>query len=341
MAEVTPAGRTFPELFFAQVRRGGQRRAAPRGLRGLAARVLGGIRGGGAAGGRRPPGAGPRPRGASRHPGRQPARVARVPPGRDGGGRRDLRNLRDLLARAEPICPRARGGRDLFVDNAEQLEKALTVLDETAVERIVVWDAKGLWGFADARVTLLRGLLKQGHAFLEADRGPARRDDCRDRGGRRRDDHLHLGDDRAAQGSDALAPQHPVGDRVRRPVPVARARRRRRVVSPVRARLRELHVGVLAGPAGDRRELRRERGHALPEPAGGLADLLRGPPEDLGEAGVDARPAHGRLDAVQARDSTGWPSRWGGAARVPSGRDASALDSGWRAGWPALRSWIP
>ena len=36
------------------------------------------------------------------------------------------------------------------------------------MERVVVWDAKGLWGFDDARVTFFDDFAKQGQAFLEA-----------------------------------------------------------------------------------------------------------------------------------------------------------------------------
>jgi long-chain acyl-CoA synthetase len=57
--------------------------------------------------------------------------------------------------------------RCLFVENEEQLEKALAAVGETAVERLVVWDAKGLWGFADERVTFFEDFVKQGQAFLE------------------------------------------------------------------------------------------------------------------------------------------------------------------------------
>ena len=39
--------------------------------------------------------------------------------------------------------------RLIFVDNEEQLEKILSLADQTRLERIVVWDAKGLWGFGD------------------------------------------------------------------------------------------------------------------------------------------------------------------------------------------------
>lgn len=52
--------------------------------------------------------------------------------------------------------------RLIFVENDEYLDKVLTVAGDTRVERIVVWDAKGLWGFTDDRVTFLDDFLKQG-----------------------------------------------------------------------------------------------------------------------------------------------------------------------------------
>jgi long-chain acyl-CoA synthetase len=66
------------------------------------------------------------------------------------------------------------GARYLFLDNEEQLEKVLTVVSETAVERIVGWDGKGLWGFTDERVTFFEDFVKQVQALLE--RSPERLD---------------------------------------------------------------------------------------------------------------------------------------------------------------------
>jgi long-chain acyl-CoA synthetase len=68
--------------------------------------------------------------------------------------------------------------RVLFVENEEQLDKALSVVGETRVERIVVWDAKGLWGFSDERVVFFDDFVKQGLSFLESHPGAveARRD---------------------------------------------------------------------------------------------------------------------------------------------------------------------
>jgi len=63
--------------------------------------------------------------------------------------------------------------RLLFLENEEQLEKVLPILDQTRVERVVVWEAKGLWGFDDARVVFFGDFLKQGEALLSAEPGKA------------------------------------------------------------------------------------------------------------------------------------------------------------------------
>lgn len=55
--------------------------------------------------------------------------------------------------------------RFLFVENEEQLEKVLPILAQTRVERVVVWDPKGLWGFRDPRVVFLEDFEKEGAAL--------------------------------------------------------------------------------------------------------------------------------------------------------------------------------
>ena len=54
--------------------------------------------------------------------------------------------------------------RVLFLENEEQLEKVLEILPRTRVERAVVWDPKGLWGFADPRVSFFDAFVKEGRA---------------------------------------------------------------------------------------------------------------------------------------------------------------------------------
>jgi long-chain acyl-CoA synthetase len=55
--------------------------------------------------------------------------------------------------------------RLVFVENEEQLDKVLAVVGDTRVERVVVWDAKGLWGFTDERVLFFDDFLEQGATF--------------------------------------------------------------------------------------------------------------------------------------------------------------------------------
>ncbi|MCC6209763.1 MAG: AMP-binding protein [Burkholderiales bacterium] len=52
-----------------------------------------------------------------------------------------------------------------FAENAEQLDKLLAIIGETKLERIVVWDAKGLWGFASERVGFFETFLEEGDAL--------------------------------------------------------------------------------------------------------------------------------------------------------------------------------
>jgi long-chain acyl-CoA synthetase len=59
--------------------------------------------------------------------------------------------------------------RVLFVENEEQLEKVLPILARTRVERVVVWDPKGLWGFSDPRVVFQEEFEKEGDALRAAE----------------------------------------------------------------------------------------------------------------------------------------------------------------------------
>jgi long-chain acyl-CoA synthetase len=61
--------------------------------------------------------------------------------------------------------------RVIFVENEEQLEKVLPILPQTQVERMVVWDAKGLWGFKDPRVVFHEDFEKEGDALRIAQPG--------------------------------------------------------------------------------------------------------------------------------------------------------------------------
>ena len=49
--------------------------------------------------------------------------------------------------------------RLLFVENEEQLHKVLDLLPRTKVERVVIWDAKGLWGFSHPQAVFFDAFL--------------------------------------------------------------------------------------------------------------------------------------------------------------------------------------
>jgi len=55
----------------------------------------------------------------------------------------------------------------LFVENEEQVDKVLEIIDELAVEKVVVWDQKGLWGFSHPRLMFYNEFLAVGRQHLE------------------------------------------------------------------------------------------------------------------------------------------------------------------------------
>ena len=169
METITPVASTLPELFFGQVRKRGNALALRHKVHGIwqrvswaeygdaVRRVAGGLLGMGVTPGERVAILGDnRPEWLYGHLGTMAA----------GGATCGIyatsspEQIRYLLQHSEARC--------LFLENEEQLEKVLAVVGETAVERLVVWDGKGLWGFSDERVTFFEDFLKQGQAFLEA-----------------------------------------------------------------------------------------------------------------------------------------------------------------------------
>ncbi len=60
--------------------------------------------------------------------------------------------------------------RVLFLEDEEQVEKALPVLANTSVEHVVVWDHKGLWGFDDPRLVFLDTFVRDGASLLDGRR---------------------------------------------------------------------------------------------------------------------------------------------------------------------------
>ncbi|MBI4965567.1 MAG: AMP-binding protein [Desulfomonile tiedjei] len=57
----------------------------------------------------------------------------------------------------------------LFVEDEEQVDKVLQILDELKVAQIVVWDPKGLWGFAHEQIVFFDEYLERGREKLRQD----------------------------------------------------------------------------------------------------------------------------------------------------------------------------
>ncbi|MEW6351917.1 MAG: AMP-binding protein [Thermodesulfobacteriota bacterium] len=54
----------------------------------------------------------------------------------------------------------------LFVENEEQVDKVLQILPELKVTKVVVWDPKGLWGFTHEQIVFFDEFLRLGREFL-------------------------------------------------------------------------------------------------------------------------------------------------------------------------------
>jgi long-chain acyl-CoA synthetase len=55
----------------------------------------------------------------------------------------------------------------LFVENEEQVDKALQIVSDLDLKKIVVWDPKGLWGFSHPSMLFFDEFLETGKAFLQ------------------------------------------------------------------------------------------------------------------------------------------------------------------------------
>jgi len=169
---ITPVARTFPELFFEQVRRGSEGLALRHKVYGIWRRVswteygdeVRRVAAGLLAFGLRP-----QERVAILGDNRPEWLYCHLGAMAAGGATCGIyatsapEQIKYLLSHSE--------SRILFLESEEQLEKALQVVAETPVERVVVWDPKGLWGFTDGRVTFFDDFLKQGTIFLETHPG--------------------------------------------------------------------------------------------------------------------------------------------------------------------------
>jgi long-chain acyl-CoA synthetase len=54
----------------------------------------------------------------------------------------------------------------LFAENEEQLDKILDILPDLRLQRIVVWDEKGLWGYTHPKVVFFREFIRRAEAHL-------------------------------------------------------------------------------------------------------------------------------------------------------------------------------
>ena len=55
----------------------------------------------------------------------------------------------------------------LFVENEEQVDKILQIIDDLKVTRVVVWDPKGLWGFSHEKIVFFDAFLEKGRQYLQ------------------------------------------------------------------------------------------------------------------------------------------------------------------------------
>jgi len=55
----------------------------------------------------------------------------------------------------------------LFVENEEQVDKVLQIMDELKVAQVVVWDPKGLWGFSHEKMIFFDEFLAKGREHLQ------------------------------------------------------------------------------------------------------------------------------------------------------------------------------
>ncbi len=56
----------------------------------------------------------------------------------------------------------------LFAENEEQVDKLLEIIPELDLEKIVVWDPKGLWGFTHEKFIYYDDFMKEGREYLAA-----------------------------------------------------------------------------------------------------------------------------------------------------------------------------
>ncbi len=55
----------------------------------------------------------------------------------------------------------------LFVENEEQADKVFGIIDQLQVEKVVIWDPQGMWGFSHPRALFFDAFLQQGDEYSE------------------------------------------------------------------------------------------------------------------------------------------------------------------------------
>jgi len=56
----------------------------------------------------------------------------------------------------------------LFAENEEQIEKVLQIIDQLTINKVVIWDQQGLWGFTHPRAIFYKDFIKLGESYLAA-----------------------------------------------------------------------------------------------------------------------------------------------------------------------------
>ena len=55
----------------------------------------------------------------------------------------------------------------IFIENEEQVDKILQILPEVNLEKVIVWDDKGLWGFSQEKISFYQDFLKDSQEYLK------------------------------------------------------------------------------------------------------------------------------------------------------------------------------
>jgi len=55
----------------------------------------------------------------------------------------------------------------IFIENEEQVDKILQILPEVNLERVIVWDHKGLWGFSHEKIAFYVDFLRESKEYLK------------------------------------------------------------------------------------------------------------------------------------------------------------------------------